>query len=71
MGVDGTDKPIDKEGEGIFSSSWVDSDTEHRDRGQGSGRDLETSRTKGGYSSRTRLASQSLLLLNVLTNIKR
>lgn len=30
MGADGTDKPIDKEVEGILSSSWGDGDAEHQ-----------------------------------------
>lgn len=29
LGAEGMDKPIDKEGEGIFSSSWLDGDAEH------------------------------------------
>lgn len=70
MGADGTDKPVDKEVEGSLSSRWVANDAEHGDRGHSSRRDLGTSGTKGSYSSWTRLASQSLLLLNVLTTIK-
>lgn len=70
MGAHGTDKPIDKEEEGILSSSWVDSDADRRDRGHSSRRDLRTPGTKDGYSSWTRLAPQSLPLPNVLTNIK-
>lgn len=70
MGADETDKSTDREVEGILSSSWVDGDTKHQDSRHSSRRDLGTSGTKGGYSSWARLASQPLLLLNVLTNVK-
>lgn len=37
MGADGTDKPIDKDAEGIFSSSWVDGDTNIEIEGRAAG----------------------------------